>query len=168
LHIFFSVFPDVFNNFDGILPTTPKDNYLKKPNPKAYEKYLDLEPNCEVGWFNRGIVLEHLKQFEKAMDDDLNTPKAIQVLHSVLDDFDFDAKKKLKLLEKFDEVLGLGIKDMKETLVIASPEIEKLMKAREEARKKKMWAEADILRERIKEKGYLVKDTSQGPKLEKV
>lgn len=132
----------------------------------AYEriknKIIELKKEIHKG---SDETKKYEKEFLEAINSDLNTPKAIQVLHSVLDDFDFDVKKKLKLLEKFDEVLGLGIKGMKETLIIASPEVEKLLKAREEARNNKMWAEADILRERIKEKGYIVKDTPQGPKL---
>ena len=97
----------------------------------------------------------------------MNTPKAIQVLHSVLDDFDFDSKKKLELLEKFDEVFGLGIKEMKKEIIKIPEDIQKLVASREKLRKEKMWAESDILRERIKEKGYLIKDTPEGPEIEK-
>lgn len=107
-------------------------------------------------------------EFLDAINDDLNTPKAVQVFIKVLDDSDFDAKKKLKLLEKFDKVLGLEIKEMHETRIIASPEVKNLLEAREEARSKKMWIEADILRERIREKGYSIKDTAKGPILEKI
>ena len=71
------------------------------------------------------------------------------------------------ILEKFDEILGLGVKDMKEEEIILPDDIKALLKARERLRKEKKWAESDILRERIKEKGYLIKDTPQGPKVEK-
>ncbi len=107
------------------------------------------------------------KEFLEAINDDLNTPKALQILQKVLDDFDFDSRKKLMILEKFDEILGLGVKDMKEEEIILPDDIKALLKARERLRKEKKWAESDILRERIKEKGYLIKDTPQGPKVEK-
>lgn len=136
---------------------------------KAYEriknKIIELKKETHKG---SDATKEYESKFLDAINSDLNTPKAIQVIYDVLENFDFDAKKKLKLLEKFDEVLGLGMKDMKETLVVAPPEVEKLMNAREEARKSKMWAEADILRERIKEKGYTILDAPQGPRLEKI
>jgi len=110
---------------------------------------------------------EYLKEFTNAINDDLNTPKALQVLQKVLDDFDFDSKKKLSLLEKFDEVLGLGFKEMKEEIISAPNDVQKLIDARERLRKEKKWAESDVIRERIKEKGFLIKDTPQGPKIEK-
>ncbi len=107
-------------------------------------------------------------QFLKAINDDLNTPKAVQIFLKALDDFDFNPKLKIQLLEKFDEVLGIGIKDMQETLVVLPSEVEKLIEEREKLRKAKKWAEADILRQRIKEKGYEIEDTSQGPKASRI
>ena len=111
---------------------------------------------------------EYEKQFLAAINDDLNMPLAVQILHKVLDDFDFDSKKKLKLLEKWDEVLGLGIKEMKETAFAIPKDVKKLVDERETARKNKKWAEADILRERIKELGFKITDTEKGAKLEKI
>ncbi len=110
---------------------------------------------------------EYQREFDEAINNDLNTPKAIQVFIKTLDDFDFDSKKKLKLLEKFDEVLGLGVKDMKEEKIKIPADVQKLVEAREKLRNDKKWAESDIIRERIKDKGYLIKDTSNGPELEK-
>ena len=124
---------------------------LKKENHKGNDKTKEYESN-----------------FLSAINDDLNIPLAIQVFWKVLDDFDFDSKKKLKLLEKFDSVFGLDIEKMEEEKIDITNEIEKLVRERESLRKAKKWAESDIIRERIKEKGYNVLDTSQGPKLEKI
>ncbi|MEK6893798.1 MAG: cysteine--tRNA ligase, partial [Nanoarchaeota archaeon] len=99
---------------------------------------------------------------------DLNIPKAIQVLWQAVDDVKFDTKKKLELLYKFDEVLGLNIKEMKSENVQVSKEVQKLIDARERLRKNKLWIEADIIRERIKERGFSIKDTSDGPQAEKI
>ena len=107
------------------------------------------------------------KEFLEAINDDLNTPLAIQTLQKVLDDINFDSKKKLELLERFDEVLGLGIKEMKRENIKIPDNIKRLIEGREKLRKEKKWAEADILRERIKERGYLIKDTPEGPEIEK-
>jgi len=57
---------------------------------------------------------------------------------------------------------------MQESLVVLPNEVEKLVKAREDFRKTKMWKEADIIRERIKEKGYLVEDSPDGSKITKI
>jgi hypothetical protein len=44
-------------------------------------------------------------------------------------------------------------------------EVEKLVTQRESARAEKNWAEADLLRKNIKEKGWSIEDTSKGPVL---
>ena len=107
-------------------------------------------------------------QFHQAINDDLNIPKALQVFLTALDDFDFDPKKKIKLLEHFDSILGLQIADMQEVITLVPKEVEHLIESRERLRKNKLWAEADIIRQRILEKGYKVTDTSAGPKAEKI
>ena len=98
------------------------------------------------------------EEFLSAVNDDLNIPLAVQVTLKLLDDFYFDSKKKLKLLEKFDEVLGLGIKDMKEDKLDIPNEVNKLLKDRENARKNKDWEESDNIREEIKKLGFAVED----------
>ena len=47
-------------------------------------------------------------------------------------------------------------------------EIEALLEKRIKLRKEKKFAEADIIRNQIKEKGYLVEDTSSGVSVEKI
>ena len=108
------------------------------------------------------------KRFLEAVNDDLNLSRAMNVVWEVIDDFDFAPAKRIKLLEKFDEVLGLGIKEMHETKINIPVEIKKLIEEREELRKRKMWAEADIVRERIRERGYLIEDKEEGPRLEQI
>lgn len=57
---------------------------------------------------------------------------------------------------------------MQETLVVLPIEVEKLIAEREKLRKAKKWEEADILRQRIREKGYEIEDTPQGTKAIKI
>ena len=108
------------------------------------------------------------EKFLEAIDDDLNTPKALSVFNNLLNDFDIDPKEKLKLLEKFDKVLGLDIKNMKEEKIKPTKEVQKLLEQREKAREKEKWEASDILRDEIRKLGYNVKDTKQGQKLEKI
>ncbi len=128
------------------------------------KKIIELKKEHHKGEDNSK---EYESEFLAAINDDLNTPKAVQVMQKVLDDFDFDSKKKLALLQKFDEVLGIEIKDMKEEIIKVPSDVQKLINAREKLRKEKKWAEADVFRERIKEKGFLLKDTPQGTVVEK-
>ena len=101
---------------------------------------------------------EFSERFLEAVNDDLNIPKALDVVWRVLEEFDFDSKRKAKLLEKFDSVLGLGIKEMKSEDVELPGELKELLKQRERLRKEKKYAEADLLREKIRNLGYNVED----------
>ena len=106
--------------------------------------------------------------FKKAINDDLNISEAIQVFWKLIDDSSIESKKKLSLLFKFDEVLGLNIKKLRDELLAIPEDVQKIIEIREELRKNKEWAKADILRQRIKEQGFDVEDTSDGPKVEKL
>jgi len=141
-----------YENLDGAKITFEK---LKR-------KIIELKKEVHKG--NDGSE-KYEKEFLEALEDDLNIPLAVQIFNRALDDFDFDVKKKLKLLERFDEVLGLGIADMKEEKLDVSAEVKDLVREREEARKKKDWKRADVLRGLIRERGFLVEDKSEGQKL---
>ena len=101
------------------------------------------------------------------INDDLNMPRALEVFWKVLDDFDFSPKKKIKLLERFDKVLGLCVKEMREIFVRVPKEVRELVVKRDKLREKKKWAEADIIRERIRDKGFVLEDISSGVKVSK-
>jgi cysteinyl-tRNA synthetase len=131
---------------------------------RIIKKIVELKKEHHKG---EDSTKKYEKAFTAAINDDLNTPLAIQVFIKALEDFDFDTKKKLALLEKFDEVLGLGVKEMKEEIIKVPSDVQKLIESREKLRISKKWADADVIRERIKEKGYLIKDTSKGPVVEK-
>jgi len=71
------------------------------------------------------------------------------------------------LLLKFDEVLGLDLKNYKKQENVLPEEIENLVQERNEARKNKNWAESDRIRDILIEKGYTVKDSKEGTIVEK-
>ncbi|MFH1365404.1 MAG: cysteine--tRNA ligase [archaeon] len=107
---------------------------------------------------------EYLESFKKAMDDDLNTPKALQVLWKIARD-----KKehgKINTIEKIDGVFGLNL--LKKEEVKISKEVHHLLEQREKARKKKEWEKADELRKKIKSLGFLVDDSKEGAKVKKI
>jgi cysteinyl-tRNA synthetase len=101
---------------------------------------------------------EGAMKFLEAINDDLNMSNALNVACKVLDDFDFEPRKKVKLLEEFDKVLGLDVKNMVDRGIEVPVGIKKMVEERERLRKDKRWAEADIVRERIREKGYILED----------
>jgi cysteinyl-tRNA synthetase len=107
---------------------------------------------------------KYLKEFEKAMDDDLNTPRALQALWNLLRDK--NASGKLNAVKKMDSVFGLDL--LKKEKVSIPYDIKKLVSKREKARKEKDWKKADDLRDKIKKKGYQLNDTKEGVRVEKV
>ncbi len=108
---------------------------------------------------------KYLKQFTKAMDDDLNTPRALAVLWELVRDE--KATGKLETIKKMDEVFGLRLLE-KEKAVSVPAEIKKLADERDVARKEKNWKRSDELRNKIAEKGWKVSDIDKGYKLEKL
>ncbi len=128
-------------------------------------KILELKRNPIRG---SDSTEQYLSEFKEAVNDDLNTSRALQVFWTALDDSNFDSKKKLSLLEKFDEVLSLGISNFKEKKFAIPSSVSALLREREQLRKQKRWAESDILRQRIKELGFSVEDREDGQKLERI
>ncbi len=108
---------------------------------------------------------DYVSQFVQSINDDLNMPAAMHVIWKVVEDDSFDSKKKLALLEEFDEVFGLDIVNMKESITAIPGEIMQLAKEREAARKAKDWKKSDQLRDVLKDKGYVIEDTSEGYRL---
>jgi cysteinyl-tRNA synthetase len=104
---------------------------------------------------------EYRCRFWDAIADDLNTPTALAVLWDAAKSTTLSSRPKFKLLLEFDRVLGLGASEFQRPKL--SREYEALIKLREEARKKKDWKTADILRNQLREAGIQIKDTPEGP-----
>jgi len=112
------------------------------------------------------------QRFIEAMDDDLNTADALGVIYELVKELNTtfaaggdaqSAKGGLDLLSELLAVLGL----MREETDEIPDEILLLARQRTEARAVKNWAEADRLRDLIKDKGYQLKDTPDGAKITK-
>ncbi len=145
-------------------------NTLEKLNEfidrlKEYQKASKKKSRIEIK-FNK-----FEKEFEKAMDEDLNTPKAlavifgfIKIVNKLIDKKELSGhqvKKIYQLMKKFDGVLGI-LEEKKEKI---PPEIKKLIDEREKARQKKNWPQADKIRKFLEKKGFQIKDTPLGPKI---
>jgi len=111
----------------------------------------------------QGANKKYLEEFKEAINDDLNTPKALQVLWRLVRDD--EAEGKLKTIEKMDEVFGLDL--LKKEEIKIPLEIKKLIDKRENARQKKDWREADKLRGEIGKKGFNLEDAGNGTRIRK-
>ena len=114
---------------------------------------------------------KYREQFISAMDDDLNTADAIASIFELVRDINTNVVGKTPskalvegAIAMFDEltgVLGLVYNRKAETL---DSDVEALIEARTNARKEKNWAEADRIRDQLKEMGIVLEDTAQGVK----
>jgi cysteinyl-tRNA synthetase len=110
------------------------------------------------------VNTKYLKNFRDAMDDDLNTPEALAVLWKLVRDK--DAKGKVETIKEIEKTFELDL--LKEEKIEIPNEVKKLIKEREEMRKKKNWEEADNLRRRIEKAGYSIDDTGEGTRVKKI
>jgi len=134
----------------------------KQSSPKSEKKLLR-------------ILKETNRDFEMAMDDDLNIPKALAALFALIKKTnkfaEMDAKTAkqfLNLVDKFDSVLGLKLLERKRKKVKIPKEVLLLVKQREELRQKKQWKLADEIRKKIKETGFWIEDTEEGPIIKRI
>ncbi len=110
-----------------------------------------------------------LNEFQKAMDDDLNTPAALAVLHGFINEVNKmklstgDCAEVVAALQQFDRVFGFFDWREKGADVKLKREVEALLKKRGELRKQKKFKEADVIRRKLGEKGIIVEDSSTGP-----
>ena len=114
---------------------------------------------------------KYREQFIDAMDDDLNTADAIASIFELVRDINTNVVGKTpskalveSAISVFDELTGvLGLVYNRKTETLDS-DIEALIEARTNARKEKNWAEADRIRDQLKEMGIVLEDTAQGVK----
>lgn len=109
------------------------------------------------------------EQFVSAMDDDLNTADGIAAVFELVKDIntlvlDKDVSKTAceyaaKIFDELTDVLGILYNKKNNSL---DDEIEELIAQRNEARKNKDWATADKIRDDLKSRGIILKDTPNG------
>ena len=122
-------------------------------------------------------VFDKLKErFVGALNGDLNTSLAVTAIYDVLKEKTNDGTK-LAALRDFDTVLSLNLlaaaqqlkeKQKQEAEASTDPEIDALVARRAAAKKERNFAEADRIREELKEMGIEIIDTPQGTKWRKV
>ncbi len=111
--------------------------------------------------------------FSEALADDLNISVALAALYDLVREVNVlcdagrlgasDAQLVLKLLERFNQVLGF-LQFEKEAI---PQDLQEALTKRLEARREKNWALADSLRDQIYSRGYTIEDTPAGARLKK-
>ena len=115
------------------------------------------------------LIASAKDEFIKALDDDLNTADGIAAVFNLVSTINTEIINKdvslnvcKKAAEMFDELTGvLGLLYNRKSNDI-DDDIEKLIEQRQTARANKDWATADKIRDELKAKGIILKDTPQG------
>lgn len=125
---------------------------------------------------------ESIEEFKNAMNDDLNTSRALAVLFSLVDKFKktneikfantikllgetlgFDfSKKELSDDELKEKILPLYEKFGFDEKVCSKEVLDEILKQRQEARLNKDWAKSDLIRDELTLIGVTIKDSKDG------
>ncbi|MDD5676661.1 MAG: cysteine--tRNA ligase [Kiritimatiellae bacterium] len=149
----------------------------KTENGKRKEEYAGIQseitnPKSEISTLPAWMDA-YRAAFTRALDDDLNISLALAAL------FDFvhvgnkrldegalssaEAAQALDMLASMDRVLGVRGNDA----LAPPPDVTRLAQARQEARQRKDWGEADRLRREIETQGWIIQDVPDGFKLKR-
>ncbi|MFV0517683.1 MAG: cysteine--tRNA ligase [Aminipila sp.] len=158
-------------NFSDTLMEQAKNGLARMQNAKSNLRYLeeagsDTISQAEIDAENR--FDKYRNQFVEAMEDDLNTADAITAVFELITEINTAVKdggskefagKALAILNELTAVLGL-LQETEDDSI--DPEIQALVDERQAARKNKDFTRADEIRDILKSKGIVLKDTPQG------
>ncbi len=119
------------------------------------------------------ISKKYKDRFLEAINDDLNSPKALEVAWKTLKDNSLSDADKYETLIDFDNVLGLNLGKIKEdtishqtdsylvkidTSVNLSEKVKNLILERSKLKSEGKYSDADKIRKEIEKEGYAIKD----------
>ncbi len=128
---------------------------------KLRKKTLSLGKDGE---FNQEKFDLYNGKFKKALENDLNTSTCLTILYEVLKSCEMNDYTKRELVRNFDEVLSLDLLVEEECEVDLELEsyIHAMIEKRNEYKKNKEYEKADGIREELKSRGIIIKDTREG------
>ena len=164
-------------NFSGELMESSKNGLerilnsvdrLRELREKAEEREASREEErlCQT-------VGELRTKYEEAMEDDFNTADAVSAVFEVVKLANSTAGQDsgreyvdylIQTLETLCAILGINTQRKEESL---DEEVEKLIAARQQARKEKNFALADQIRQKLLDMGIILEDTREGVKWKK-
>lgn len=120
----------------------------------------------------KAVIDSKRDKFISAMEDDLNTGEALGAVFELVKEINLKINEGVQskdlvayAIKTFDDLMNvLGLLYERKEEKSLDDEIEELIKARNDARKAKNWAEADRIRDELKAQGIILEDTPQGVK----
>lgn len=148
--------------FDGVKASNIALNRIRK----GYLAHLNGNDSIE-----EKEIEEYENRFHNAINDDLNIPLAIGVLWDVIKN-EKKSKELADLILRFDKVFGLDLansekylqelNENEEDISVIPEQVLQFANERKIARENKDFQKADLLRKKIEESGYQIKDIAGG------
>ena len=148
--------------FDGVKASNIALNRIRK----GYLAHLNGNDSIE-----EKEIEEYENRFHNAINDDLNIPLAIGVLWDVIKN-EKKSKELADLILRFDKVFGLDLansekylqelNENEEDMSVIPEQVLQFANERKIARENKDFQKADLLRKKIEESGYQIKDIAGG------
>lgn len=147
---------------------------LERLRNLAYQCLLKANRNYV---FSDGPLQEQgdqwMEAFLAAVENDLNMPRAMSIVWSMMRSQD-DPTTKLRSLFKMDRILGLGLKEYLQSdspqrlldpetyLAMVPSSVATQVRERDEMRRQHNYQQADQIRQSLNRLGYFIRDTQQG------
>lgn len=152
-------------------PLNYSDEHLNDARNALDRLYIALKeyeiPTAAIDWKD-----PYAERFMAAMNDDFNTPEAIAVLFDLAAELNRTGNAQLAAsLKVLGGILGLLQQNPQtylqynfstERSLFSQEEIERMIQQRLEARKKRDFARADMIRKQLAEAGIILEDGAQG------
>ncbi len=130
---------------------------LQSAQNALFRIYNFIKLNKSLFDKDKKVSLEYKNKFEEKIKNNVDSPGMIDVLWQVIKDKNLDTSSKITTILDFDRVLSLDLH--KYLLTEEVPEdISNMLLERKEYRDNKEWNEADNLRIKIEDRGYIVID----------
>ena len=112
--------------------------------------------------------VKYKEEFQKAMDNNLNTSLSLTCIYNVLKS-EMNDYTKYKLISEFDSVLSLDLtKQIDTSFEDIDDEVKALIDERNKAKENKDYERADAIRDELMNMGIKIKDTREGTTFERI
>lgn len=151
-------------------PSVLNENSIKQAESalRTLRAAAKLEPAADGEKLDPSVFKD---QFVEAMDDDLNTPRALATVFDLAHAINRahrdseDVSGAQELLAELTGVFGLTLEEPERVVSedgLDESEIEQLIAERSAARSEKRWADADAVRDKLQEAGIAIADGPEG------
>jgi cysteinyl-tRNA synthetase len=112
-----------------------------------------------------GAARAYLTAFDEHAADDLNMPRCLADLWTMLRDPDLAPGEKLGAALRMDRILDIGLAEAREEEAVLDAETRALVEERERARRERNWKRADEIRAQLAARGMEIQDGPSGPRV---